>query len=251
VTILVACTSSIDNYASLSDSLGPRFVYMRMGTRDRETKQAVTRRALTAKDSDAAPHREMAQLYAEGLVNQAQKVVENVEVSEDLTQTIEKAAQVVCWGRASVPREATGQRDVCGIPEVEESPRVAKQLHTFARCLLAMGLTEDEATALVCRVAVDTMPAMRERAMSELVRATGPISSADVEKRMGCSWKTANRALEDFEALGLIEHGEVNLWLGAGAAQSQPWTFEHEDADVIRDVFAKRAHPIMGSATPT
>jgi hypothetical protein len=190
----------------------------------------------------------MAQIYAQGLVNQAQRVVDSVEVSEDLMQVVEKAAQVVCWGRASVPREATGQRDICGIPEVEEAPRVAKQLHMLARCLLAMGLTEDETTGLVCRVAVDTMPAMRARVIGELVRATGPITSADVEKSMGCSWKTANRALEDFEALGLIERGELNLWDGAGAAKVQPWTFDHEDADGIRDVFDKRPYPIMASA---
>lgn len=161
ITILAACTSAIDNYSSHTDALGPRWVYLRPAARTAATRQAVIRRALRADAAVQKAAKAEAQDLAGRLISKAGDYAHTITLSDEMNTTIEDAATVACFGRASVPRDSHGKREIVGLPEVEEPPRVAKQLQMLHRCSLALGLTEEEAVAMTARSALDSMPAIR------------------------------------------------------------------------------------------
>ena len=90
------------------------------------------------------------------------------------------------------------------------------------------------------------MTAQRAKVLAQLVSATGPITAATIAKSMGTSWKVANRGLEDFEALGLVRRLETRpSFTNTGAAEHKPWVLDHEDADLIRQVFAGQSLTVL------
>jgi hypothetical protein len=248
ITFIAACTSSIDNFASHSDSLGPRWVYLRMIPRDSVTRRLVTSRATRADATQMEQKRKDAQKLTAELIETASLDAPSLVLPDALMDRVEEAALVVCFGRVNVPRDSFGSREINGIPEMEEPPRVAKQLVMLLRCLLVLGLSDDEAIGIVSRVAIDSMPAIRALALGAVVRAEGPITTAVISRDARVDWKVVNRALEDFEALGLIHHPEIIPgWddVDTGAAKPNPWVLEHEDADLIRNVFRRRDEPVL------
>jgi hypothetical protein len=196
-----------------------------------------------------------AQELALKLIERAEPMANAIELPDELIRQVEDAALVVCYGRASVPRDSSPRREITGLPEIEEPPRVAKQLIMLVRCLLALGLSDDEAMGIVSRVAIDTMPAIRALALGAVVDADGPITTAAIAKTEGCDWKVVNRALEDLQAIGLLRHAtdNANAWdeaasagnEGHGAAQAKPWVLDHEDADLVRAAFERRKTAVM------
>ncbi len=247
VTILAACTSAIDNFASHSDSLGPRWVYFRLPPRDSKTRRNVTSRAVRAVSADVAERRAKAQELVEHLIHESWESAEQLELPENLLRAVEEAAQVVCYGRASVPRDSSPRREVIGLPDMEEPPRVAKQLVMLLRCLLVIGLSDGEALGIVSRVAMDSMPAVRALALGAIAAADRPVTTAAIAKLASADWKVVNRALEDFEVIGLVSHqvGEPTFEAAAGAAQSKPWVLDHEDAGIIRTVMERRTYRVL------
>jgi hypothetical protein len=105
--------------------------------------------------------------------------------------------------------------------------------------LILIGLSDEEAIALMYKVAVDSMTAQRAKVLAELVRAPGPITSASIAKSIGTVWKVANRVLEDLEALGLVSRLEEKAPFTKGAVEQKPWVLDHEDAGLISDVLAR------------
>jgi hypothetical protein len=248
VTFLAACTSSIDNYSSHSDSLGPRWVFYRLAPRKGEAKDTATRTALTVDPATTADKETKAKGLANMVLTLGGLSASNAELISDehILEAVQAAAKVTCWGRGSVPRDSYGQREIIGIPETEEPPRVAKQLFLLVTHLLHIGLSDEEAISLMSRVAIDSMPAIRAKVLAELVMATGMVTSADIARAVEVGWKVANRSLEDLEALGLVsrEDGRPSF-SNAGAAESKPWRLVHNESDLIREVFARRSLPVL------
>jgi hypothetical protein len=246
LTLLAACTPTIDNYSAHADALGPRWLYLRFTARDTSAKRAMMRKAVA---TNASRNRQCAAEFAKLLCEQAASVIEAVELSDDLQQAVEDAALTLCYGRASVPRDSYGPREIVGLPDVEEPARVTKALAMLARCSLALGVTEDEANALLSRVAIDTMPATRARALGAIVTAPRPITSTEVGRHMGTVCKVAQRAVEDFEALGLVRRVNGETEPEAGAAKKKPWIADHPDVELIRGVY-QRALQAMPFTAP-
>ena len=246
VTLLSACTPAIDSYSAYSDALGPRWVYLRLVPKNTKTRRAVMRKAFGTNPSS---RRKVAANLAERLCHDAATAATTITLSDDFSGTIEDAALTLCWGRASVPRDSYGQREIIDVTDMEEPARVAKQLHMLARCLLAIGLTEQAAQALVCRVAFDTMTATRGFVLGELASATGPITTADIARGMKTSWKVAQRAIEDYEALGLVRRAGRSGFADAveGSEQAKPWVLDHEDAALVQSVHNHRVHAMPRS----
>jgi hypothetical protein len=254
VTFLAACTGAIDNYSSHSDALGPRWLYLRLKPRGGAARKEVTRRALTTSAGTTNEKRALARSRAGGLIEAAQAKAKTTQISVAVMKQVEDAALVASLGRASVPRDSYGAREVIGLPEVEETPRIAKQLRTLAQCLIALGLSTQETGAIVSRAATDSMPEVRAKVLDAAVLAEAPISSAEVARAVGCAWKVAERVLEDFEVLGVVKRDDLNnasKWSAAvpRAASAKPWILDGEDADIIRAVFARQKVLIL-SKTP-
>ena len=248
VTFLAACTSQIDNFSAHTDALGPRWVNYRLPPRVGAPRKAVTRRAVKrSEDQNRTADEVTAMEGAAVVVGLAGFRARQEHLNDEhIISAVEDAAQVTCWGRASVPRDSGGRREICGIPEVEETPRVAQQLHMLVTHLIHIGLSDEEAINLMSKVAVDSMPAIRAKVLGALSATTGQFTSASIAKSLRTDWKVVNRAVEDLEALGLVTRAERLVSFGStGAAEEKPWVFDHEDADVIREVFARAAVPVL------
>jgi hypothetical protein len=248
LTILAACTPNIDDFAAHADSLGPRFLYFRLGIR----KEAAQRQIMTTAFADTDPSvRRDAQLLAKRLVDEARAIAERAELSPALTNLIQDAAIVVAYGRGNVPRESGSYRDISGEPVREEPARVAKQLHMLARAAKALGLSEADVAPLVCRAAVSTMPAIRSTALRLLANEAGPIISSELARRAGSSAgvKAYKRNVEDLEALGAVVPAgdgsvqEDDPWATsghnnrAGARDGKPWMLDPAVRPTVERVY--------------
>jgi hypothetical protein len=252
VTFLAACTSTIDNYSAHTDALGPRWVNYRLPPRVGAPRKAVTRRAVKrSEDQNRIADEVKAMEGAAVVVGLAGFNARKEHLDDEhIISAVEDAAQVVCWGRASVPRDSGSRRDVCGIPEVEETPRVAQQLHMLLTHLVHIGLSDDEAINLMSKVAIDSMPAIRAKVLGALASWSGEFTSAALARLLHLDWKVVNRAVEDFEALTLVTRVERPAsFTNTGAAEAKPWVFDHEDADAIREIFGRAVVPVLPEVT--
>ena len=90
------------------------------------------------------------------------------ELPEHVSDAVEGAALVTCWGRAAVPRSRYGRREILDVPTVEEPMRVVQQVTGIARGLYGAGLGDAAVTALTRRVALDFIPASRRAELASL-----------------------------------------------------------------------------------
>ncbi len=165
VNLVGACTRAIDRYSAHDAALGSRWLLVRLPDRDtaqRREAAALARRATSKMRIEAA---RLAQLC----VQSARARAETVVVPDAVEQTIEDAALVLCWGRASVPRNGYGRREITGQADVEEPMRIIQQLGLFARGLLALGLDVEQTIAVCRRLALDSMPGNRRAVLEALV----------------------------------------------------------------------------------
>jgi hypothetical protein len=108
--------------------------------------------------------------------------------------------------RTGVQFEGTGKYRVpIGYPAPEEPMRLAGPLYRVARCLIALGLHEEQAAALAVRAACDSVPLARFRAL-RAVADDGPATVSSVWQaigrgnRWGAKWE-----LTALEAIGMVE----------------------------------------------
>lgn len=200
VTVVAAVTGVIDNYSAHTDALGPRWVNYRIPERDTRAKR---RAARLARRGSLSEHRQRARQLAADIVESARRRISGTNVSEAMYDAIEDAALVTCWGRAAVPRFGYGKREIDGPATIEEPPRLIKQLHGMARGLLALGLDEETATALVRKVALDSMPAVRFAVLDALAKG-GQALTAEVGRLAGLERGVARRTLEELEVVGIV-----------------------------------------------
>lgn len=200
-TVVAAVTGAIDAYTSHADALGPRWVYYRLAERSTAEKRAAAR---MARRGGLAEPRGEARSLAAGIVQVAQKLVGNIEVPENIAEWIEDAALVGCWGRAAVPRNGYGKREIDGVAMVEEPPRLIRQLLVLARGLLALRIDEETTIALVRRVALDSMPATRRAVLQVLGSGEMNLTTAKVAGAAGLERGVARRTLEELEVIGIV-----------------------------------------------
>jgi 5S rRNA maturation endonuclease (ribonuclease M5) len=170
LTVVACVTGAIDRYTAHADQLGPRWIYIRIPERSTDEKR---RASQLARRSDLSTYRAAARKTVAELL--AQLPAELPELPDDIADDIEDAALVTAWGRAAVPRNGYGRREIEGIPIVEEPMRLVQQLNGIARRVLALGLPATAAGAIARRIALDSMPEARRAVLQVL--ATGEVLS--------------------------------------------------------------------------
>jgi hypothetical protein len=199
VVIIAAVTSAIDNYTAYQAELGPRFVYLRSPDHDVETKIARLR-------DSRSQIRELAEIQqsTRRLVDRASLAISGVTVNDKLLGIADMAALICAYGRTSVPRDGY-RRDVVGVAETEEPFRLRNQMMAIVRGGLALGLDDDAISALVCRVARDSIPQGRRRVLEALARFNGDEpTTAQIARAEAMDWNVANRALEDLQLSHMV-----------------------------------------------
>jgi hypothetical protein len=240
LTVLAACTPAIDNYASHTDQLGPRWLYYRLAAGSSAAKRATSRKARLRAGQLATYRRQGAEL-AGRIVPAARQRAATVALSEAAAERLDDLAIVCCFGRAVVPRNAYGRREIEGLAIVEEPPRLVAQLLLLARGLLALGMPEPATVGLCRRAALDSMPAVR-RGLLEALATQGAVTVSEAARRVGCHRHVARMALEELGAIGLAacpdldddpDDGEP-----AGAWTAHPWRLAGPDQPLVRAVLA-------------
>jgi hypothetical protein len=238
ITAVGAVTAAIDDFAAHNSMLGDRWLYVRPPAR---TTTAARRAARMARHGGLTAARLAGARHAHAVVMAARGRLAGIEVSEALADAIEDAAMVLRWGRAAVKRHGYGAREIDGLPQVEEPPRIIRQLTAVAHGLLALGL-DDVATADVCRrLALDSMPAARAAVLGVLAEASDELNTAAVARRAGVDRSVARRNLEELDAIGVVRVRRDGAEPDDEGPDRRPanWCLpDDEDGDLIREVFA-------------
>jgi hypothetical protein len=230
LTVVACVTGAIDGYATHADQLGPRWVYIRIPERSTQAKRKAAR---LARRGDLASHRKQARETVGALL--ASLPAKLPELPDDVADAIEDAALVTAWGRGAVPRNGYGRRDIEGVPVVEEPMRLVQQLGMLARGVLHLGLSEQAATDIARRVALDSMPAAR-RAVLQVLSTGEVLSTSACANRAGLDRKVARMALEELAAIGVVENDRENEETDDHAGVVN-WALRGPDGEVIADVF--------------
>ncbi|MGW3936470.1 hypothetical protein [Streptomyces phaeochromogenes] len=241
LTLLAAVTPAIDNFSSHTDALGPRWLYCRLPETDNAHKKATVRKR--RKIEGLAEKQAEARRRASELVRVARRGVGDVELDDEMYDQLEDAAMLTCLGRAAVPRNAYGRREIDGIPVIEEPARVTGQIVALAKSLLALGVLRRQALALAGKCALDTVPQARLACLRQLASGE-PMTVSEVRRRTGLNRHVARRALEDMEVLDLTtcpRHEKDEDTEESGFPSSNPWHLGEERALVKRVLAAQTA----------
>ena len=230
LTVVACVTGAIDRYAAHSDQLGARWLYCRIPERTLAEKRhaaALARRGGLAEKRQAARE-------AVVRILEAARVPDSIP--EELAAAVEDAALVTAWGRAAVPRNGYGRREIEGVPIVEEPMRLVQQLGGVGAGVLALGLPVDAAVTVCRRLALDSMPAARHAVLAAL--SSGEVlSTAGVARVAGLDRKVARFQLEELAAVGVVENDrdedESDELVGA-----VHWSLSGDEGAVIAEVFA-------------
>jgi hypothetical protein len=241
VTLLAACTPAIDNYASHADQLGPRWLYYRLAAGSTTAKRATSRKARLRAGQLASYRRQAAELTGR-LVGAAHRKAGRVQLPAAAAEHLDDLAIVCCYGRAVVPRNAYGRREIEGLAIVEEPPRLVAQLLLLARGLLALGLEEPAAVALCRRAALDSVPAVR-RGLLQVLADADEVTVSEAARRVGCHRHVARMALEELAAIGLaacpgLDEDPDDDPEPGGRWAAHPWRLAGPDQRLIRTVLA-------------
>ena len=252
LTVVAAVTGAIDRYSVHADQLGPRWVYTRIAEPDARAKRRATDRA---RRGGLDGHRNAARKTADLLITDAAACVKD-DVPDSVFDVIGEAALVTCWGRAAVPRHGYGRREIDGMPVVENTPRIVRQLHALAQGLLALGLPEDYTAGLIRSVALDSMPEDRCAVLSALSFGE-PLTTSGLARRAGLDRKVARMRAEELEVIGVVD-GTRDGPDRDEEYDRRPatWRLAGNDGQVIASVFAdhrvsRRWDEIMLTHTPS
>lgn len=237
LSVVGAVTGAIDGYATHADALGSRWLYVRLPARSTKAKREAAR---LARRGQLAEHRQTAREHTARVVRAARDRLGAVEVHDTVADAIEDAALVCCWGRATVPRNGYGNREIDGVATVEEPMRLVRQLTTAARGLLALGCSDVDTAAICRRLALDSMPAVRACVLAALSRATEELTTAQVARQAAVDRGVGRRTLEELENVGVVTATRIGADPDELQLDRRPctWALTSDDGQLIASVFA-------------
>ncbi|QOK24142.1 helix-turn-helix transcriptional regulator [Janibacter indicus] len=232
LTVVGCVTQAIDRYTAHADQLGARWLYIRLPERSTAEKRHA---AALARRSALGERRAEARATVAALLAGVASPLPDLD--EGTADVIEDAALVTAWGRASVPRNGYGRRDIEGVPIVEEPMRLVQQLSGVARGVLALGLPTQAAQAVARRIALDSMPEAR-RAVLEALSLGEPLNTSKVARTAGVDRKVARFQLEELAAIGVVTNDRVD------DDEEEPtgpvtWILDGADGALIADVLSE------------
>jgi hypothetical protein len=198
---IAGVTAAIDSHQAAMAVLGERFITYRpkMGGR-----KSVAHKAARQRGQRGVLQAELRD-YFHRFISQRRSVPVPA-FGDGVIDTIVDAADLVTRARSGVERDRYS-RDLQYQPEPESPARLTKIL-----CNLAVGIAvaHDSPTvskrelALVVRLALDSIPAVRRSVLTKLVDL-GDLDTTEIGTATHLPTTTVKRALEDMEALGLMD----------------------------------------------
>jgi hypothetical protein len=197
VGLLAGCTPSIDRHHAVMGAMGERFVLFRLPQVDVDEQ---TRRAISHAGSERAMRKGLTEVVA-ALFNGDLSAPRSL--SEEETKRLVMLATLVVRCRSAVERDGY-QREIELIPEPEAPTRLAVVLERFLAGLDSIGVERSAAWDVVCRAALDSVPALRRAVMDALMLNGGGATGPKLAEALGYPTTTTRRTLEELVAHRIV-----------------------------------------------
>jgi hypothetical protein len=198
LTFLAGVTPAIDELRAHQSALGTRWVYYRLESLSKANRRKVAKKA--NRRDELREHRKRTSAIVEELVEAGRGRLPGIEVSDETNEVVEMCADIAGYGRVNLPRDYRGF--VTGVADWEEPGRLAAQLGLLASSLAALRLDDESVQRIVRHAACSCMPPDMLAAIREAHRWR---TTYDIAESAGLDRHVATRALEAWEATGVIE----------------------------------------------
>jgi CRP-like cAMP-binding protein len=197
--MVAGCTPTIDRHHAVMGAMGERFVLYRLPSANADE---IARRSLEHVGSERAMRDEL-----RGCVRQFFDALSLPDAaprpSPDDTERLIILATFAVRARSAVERD-NYSREIELIPEPEAPTRLVNVLARMLGSLRIIGVTDEWAWRTVAKLALDSIPQIRRDVLEHLVDQSIPVTTATVCEACGYPKRTAERALEDLVAHGLV-----------------------------------------------
>lgn len=200
LSFIAGVTAEIDRQWLMIQSLGPRFLFLRLKLDDRET---VSNKALRV-------HTKWKQELTDGVGSYFRNLPygEPPELDEDRIHQTAALADLISKARSVVMHDRDG--DIEEIFEAEMPARIVKQM---ASLLIGLAMSEarseinDEDVQALVRIGMDTLPPRRAWIIHAILRAGKPLTVAEMRKSSPFDFHVLDQAAQDLKGLEVLEEG--------------------------------------------
>jgi len=211
--LIGGATPSIDQHYAVMAALGERFSYFRLEEGEEANKAQA---ALIQAGHEAEVRSEMAKLVA-GLLTNIDFSAQQPEISIAERDKLVALATFTTRCRSIVERDTSQTKEIQLIPGVESPTRLVKVLAQLLRGLQIVGVTKERAWELVTKVALDSMPALRQRIILAMLRADKEFENTELATILGYPTVTIRRTLEDITCYAIVKResqgaGKSDIW---------------------------------------
>jgi hypothetical protein len=238
VGLVAGCTPTIDRHHAVMGAMGERFVLLRLSPSDAHEQG---RMALAHRKHSAQMRAELAAAVV-ALFEQTTRPPERVEPDQERLVNL---AVLTVRCRSAVERDRN-TREVELIPEPEAPARLAITLDRLLDGLLAIGADTDTAWKVVEAAALDSIPAIRRKAMRALIDAEDELRTSEIAEATGYPVRTIERTLDDLVAHGIADvtrrgPGKPTTWASSQWTVSS-WVAATSPASAGAIHLERRAH---------
>lgn len=198
-------------------SMGRRTILYQLPPQDRFAMMAAARKS-RGSDAISLKRDHIQDVFAEYVVEMVKKLPDTIlpHISDDSSHSLQLLAEFSTIARTPVTRDRFS-RDITFIHSPEMPVRVSEQFHTFAETLQFMygGVLPRAMEEPLWKIAFDSIPKIR-RNLLELMSTYNRITTKGAALRLSFSTLTARRALEDLNAIHIIDRisgeGSKDYW---------------------------------------
>jgi hypothetical protein len=215
VGLIVGSTEAVDSHADSMAQLGERLVFYRL---DGGGMQQLDYALLQAGDGAQRMERELREAVA-GLFKDTSYVADPATAEEIAT------LKAISWRAVQLRSAVVRDRRTREIEAVHKTEGPARLFLMLERMFIGIASLEaDRATAMavVRRVAMDSVPPMRRKALEFIEAAGKPQETGDVARLLGLATLQTRRVLEDLAARQLV------IRESQGAGKSDVWGLPRE-----------------------
>ena len=229
-------TPSIDGFYVVMAILGERFVYYRLPEGADDDNQRA-QKALEHAGHEVEMRTELSNLVADffNTLNISKPPPLTPKENTKLIQLARFATRC----RSPIERDTFANREIQLIPGVESPTRMVKVLSQLLHGLEAIGIPTPRVWKLVEKVALDSMPLLRQKVVLAMLGDTSgnATTAPGLALKLGYPTNTVSRVLEDMTCYGLIARdkqgqGNPDLWTLTDWTRK---TYEIATAQIVQD----------------
>ncbi|MBV9866780.1 MAG: hypothetical protein JO316_15605 [Abitibacteriaceae bacterium] len=212
--IIAGCTEAIDTHHAVMSSMGERFIFFRLPTADDKIQKQRVRQALSNIGHESKMREELTDAVTT-LFAGIEWPKSTPLLSEPEQAQLTDLACLTARCRSAVERD-NYTRHIINIPDPETPTRVAQQLYRLLLGMLIIGVPKPTAWQVLLKVGKDSMPKSRLKVFEFLAETDKPHTTVAIAALLKFPTMTAERALEDLNAHGIVERDKprenLNQW---------------------------------------